>query len=130
MQWSDHFFAVILRRMSDQEQPLVLRLLWGGADIRHNFSLQENETGDIVVSGNWRLFVVSFKGLWWKVCRTSFFLYLGFAFVKVYFLICVYVLFPSGKFSVHLNFKTLWKYWTKKRRNIYYRSVFWLLLKM
>ena len=42
--------SVILRRMSDFEQPLVLRLLWGGADIRHNFSLQENETGDIVVS--------------------------------------------------------------------------------
>ena len=36
--------------MSDFEQPLVLRLLWGGGDIRHNFSLQENETGDIVVS--------------------------------------------------------------------------------
>lgn len=36
--------------MSDIEQPLVLRLLWGGSDIRHNFSLQENETGDIVVS--------------------------------------------------------------------------------
>ena len=44
------FLAVILRRMSDFEQPLVLRLLWGGGDIRHNFSLQENETGDIVVS--------------------------------------------------------------------------------
>ena len=26
----------------------MLRLLWGGADIRHKFSLQENETGDIV----------------------------------------------------------------------------------
>jgi len=37
--------------MSDHEKPLVLRLLWGGGDIRHNFSLQENETGDIVVSG-------------------------------------------------------------------------------
>lgn len=44
------FLTVILRRMSDFEQPLVLRLLWGGSDIRHNFSLQENETGDIVVS--------------------------------------------------------------------------------
>ena len=43
-------FAVILRRMSDLEKPLVLRLLWGGADIRHTFSLQENETGDIIVS--------------------------------------------------------------------------------
>ena len=43
--------------MSDFEQPLVLRLLWGGGDIRHNFSLQENETGDIVVSdmpGSWQ----------------------------------------------------------------------------
>ena len=45
------FSPVILRRMSDHEKPLVLRLLWGGGDIRHNFSLQENETGDIVVSG-------------------------------------------------------------------------------
>jgi len=36
--------------MSDFEKPLVLRLLWGGGDIRHTFSLQENETGDIVVS--------------------------------------------------------------------------------
>ena len=44
------FHSVILRRMSDFEKPLVLRLLWGGADIRHKFSLQENETGDIVVS--------------------------------------------------------------------------------
>lgn len=43
---------VILRRMSDFEKPLVLRLLWGGADIRHKFSLQENETGDIV----WEVF--------------------------------------------------------------------------
>ena len=43
-------FAVILRRMSDLEKPLVLRLLWGGADLRHTFSLQENETGDIIVS--------------------------------------------------------------------------------
>ena len=42
--------AVILRRMSDLEKPLCLRLLWGGGDIRHSFSLQENETGDIVVS--------------------------------------------------------------------------------
>lgn len=40
--------------MSDLEKPLVLRLLWGGADIRHTFSLQENETGDIVVSGKQR----------------------------------------------------------------------------
>ncbi|XP_068701835.1 ras association domain-containing protein 1-like [Montipora capricornis] len=39
---------IILRRMSDMEKPLVLRLLWGGGDIRHNFSLQENETGDII----------------------------------------------------------------------------------
>lgn len=39
---------IILRPMSDMEKPLVLRLLWGGADLRHNFSLQENETGDIV----------------------------------------------------------------------------------
>ena len=37
------------------EKPLVLRLLWGGGDIRHNFSLQENETGDIIVSGTLRL---------------------------------------------------------------------------
>ena len=44
------FLSVILRRMSDFEKPLVLRLLWGGADIKHKFSLQENETGDIVVS--------------------------------------------------------------------------------
>lgn len=36
--------------MSDLEKPLCLRLLWGGGDIRHSFSLQENETGDIVVS--------------------------------------------------------------------------------
>lgn len=43
---------IILRRMSDLEKPLVLRLLWGGADIRHTFSLQENETGDIV----WEVF--------------------------------------------------------------------------
>lgn len=35
--------------MADIETPLMLRLLWGGADIRHSFSLQENETGDIVV---------------------------------------------------------------------------------
>ena len=50
---------MILRRMSDLEKPLVLRLLWGGSDIRHNFSLQENETGDIVVSYeiNWQHFV-------------------------------------------------------------------------
>ncbi|XP_020609801.1 ras association domain-containing protein 1-like isoform X1 [Orbicella faveolata] len=45
---------MILRRMSDFEQPLVLRLLWGGGDIRHNFSLQENETGDIV----WEVFSI------------------------------------------------------------------------
>ncbi|XP_031549895.1 ras association domain-containing protein 5-like isoform X3 [Actinia tenebrosa] len=43
---------VILRRMSDVEKPLMLRLLWGGADIKHSFSLQENETGDIV----WEVF--------------------------------------------------------------------------
>lgn len=42
---------MILRRMSDLEKPLVLRLLWGGADLRHTFSLQENETGDIIWEG-------------------------------------------------------------------------------
>lgn len=45
---------IILRRMSDFEKPLVLRLLWGGADLRHKFSLQENETGDIV----WEVFSI------------------------------------------------------------------------
>lgn len=45
---------MILRRMSDLEKPLVLRLLWGGADLRHTFSLQENETGDIV----WEVFSI------------------------------------------------------------------------
>ncbi|EDO41731.1 predicted protein, partial [Nematostella vectensis] len=43
---------LILRRMADMERPLVLRLLWGGGDIKHSFSLQENETGDIV----WEVF--------------------------------------------------------------------------
>ncbi|KAK3728850.1 hypothetical protein QZH41_020225 [Actinostola sp. cb2023] len=45
---------VILRRMADIEKPLMLRLLWGGPDIRHSFSLQENETGDIV----WEVFSI------------------------------------------------------------------------
>lgn len=48
--YQDEDKHVILRRMSDLEKPLCLRLLWGGGDIRHSFSLQENETGDIVVS--------------------------------------------------------------------------------
>ena len=47
--------------MSDLEKPLVLRLLWGGADIRHTFSLQENETGDIVVSGKQRFLSGKFR---------------------------------------------------------------------
>jgi hypothetical protein len=43
------FPAVTLRRIADEEKPLVLRLIWGGADRSHSFCLQENETGDIMV---------------------------------------------------------------------------------
>ncbi|XP_046853450.1 ras association domain-containing protein 1-like isoform X2 [Xenia sp. Carnegie-2017] len=39
---------VTLRRITDNERPLVLRLIWGGADRSHSFVLQENETGDIM----------------------------------------------------------------------------------
>lgn len=39
---------VTLRRIADDERPLVLRLMWGGADRTHSFCLQENETGDIM----------------------------------------------------------------------------------
>jgi hypothetical protein len=53
--------------MADVEKPLMLRLLWGGADIRHSFSLQENETGDIVVSTgiiDYSRFQMSGKRVW------------------------------------------------------------------
>ena len=43
------FPAVTLRRIADEERPLVLRLIWGGSDRSHSFCLQENETGDIMV---------------------------------------------------------------------------------
>ena len=45
-----YFPVVTLRRIADDEKPLVLRLIWGGADRSHSFCLQENETGDIMVS--------------------------------------------------------------------------------
>ena len=53
MGWNENVFfyfsAVTLRRIADEERPLVLRLIWGGADRTHSFCLQENETGDIMV---------------------------------------------------------------------------------
>lgn len=55
-----------MRRLPDQEQPLLMALKWGTEGIENrSFVLQENETGDILVNLNFRfydtLFIVILK---------------------------------------------------------------------
>ncbi|XP_022082495.1 ras association domain-containing protein 1-like [Acanthaster planci] len=51
---SDENGEVLMRKLADEEKPLLLRLLWGGDSTTKRYELRENETGQI----EWEAFTV------------------------------------------------------------------------